>query len=356
MSSLETNHQESKAPLSVSHCADFGRRYPGEKVTFYTRVEIEEPLPGFTLRVTVPAGLTLGDYRPITDPDQPLPLVTWDQGTNHLTWQIEQACQAGDRYEYLAQAQVNPAMEDQVLLSRALVRAEEGQERSARAEETAAVAVLARAKALRYLPAIYSNDELMGRFLMLFESFWTPIDRQIDSLPHYFDAQMTPSEFLPWLASWVDLVLDEQWPEAKRRHLLQSAMRLFRKRGTRQGLVDYVEIYTDQRPEIVEHRAQNFHLGPTGQLGQSIALGTDNVPHTFTVNLKLPPLSAMQPTGEDLPEEERERHRQETARREAFRRHKIETIIEAQKPAHTRYNLHVEVDPELAMSDMREKT
>jgi phage tail-like protein len=234
---------------------------------------------------------------------------------------------------------VAPTREDRVLETRAVVTSELPGEKMIRDEATVAIAVAVKARSLDYLPAVYHEDDLMGRFLMLFESFWTPIEQQIDSLSYYFDPRLTPPDLLPWLASWIDLVLDERWPEHKRRRLLRSAVPLYRKRGTRQGLVEYLEIYTGQRPRIIEHRAHNLRLGPEARLGPGIALGTVNRPHTFTVILRLPPISPSQ-------EEER-------ARQELERQHKIEAIIEAEKPAHTAYNLHLEIDPELEVHETR---
>jgi phage tail-like protein len=376
------NEKVGRAALMVSHCADCQRRYPGETVTFYTRVEVAQPLPGFTLRVSLPVGLTLEDYRALrstaseaaTDPKQSLPLITWDEGRNHLNWQVDGECAAGNRYEYQAVARVDPANEDRILQSRAVAFAAAEGELSLRDEETATLAVQAKGDYLQYLPAIYEDDAFMGRFLMLFESFWGPIERQIDSLPFYFDPRMTPPEFLPWLASWIDLVLDEQWPEERRRQLLRSAVPLYRKRGTQKGLEDYLEIYAGTRPEVVEHRAQNFVLGPAGQLGQGIALGTANVPHTFTVRLRLPPAEVRSgsvepsPAGNGRqpdtgrgdspprPAEYRSQGGVGPDRQELARQRKIEAIINAQKPAHTRFTLHLEIDAEPATPHTREKT
>jgi phage tail-like protein len=186
--------------------------------------------------------------------------------------------------------------------------------------ESVVVAVFAQGGYLEYLPALYHRDELMGRFLMLFESFWSPIAGQIDQLPLYFDPRMTPPDFLPWLASWLDLALDERWPEERRRLLLRSAAALYRKRGTRQGLQRYLEIYTGEKAEIVEHRANNLRLGEQARLGPGVALGVANVPHTFTVVLSLPDDGA----------------------EKAECLHMIEAIIEAEKPAHTSYTVRVE--------------
>ena len=47
--------------LAVSHVADFYRSYPGKTVTLYTRVDVRKPVGGFTLRISLPPGLALGD-------------------------------------------------------------------------------------------------------------------------------------------------------------------------------------------------------------------------------------------------------------------------------------------------------
>ena len=52
---------EGDRPCRVSHVADRYRHYPGEDVILSTRVEALETLPGFTLRVAVPAGMLPGD-------------------------------------------------------------------------------------------------------------------------------------------------------------------------------------------------------------------------------------------------------------------------------------------------------
>ena len=339
MSGQPNGRQGDLARLTVSCVADSNRRYPGEAVTVFTRVDVGERVPGFTLRINMPPGLSLGEYRALGDTANGLPLVTWSEGANHLTWNVEKKSQTAARYEYQVQARVAPTQQDRVLETRAVVTSELPGEKMIRDEATVAIAVAIKARSLDYLPAVYHQDDLMGRFLMLFESFWTPIEQQIDSLSYYFDPRLTPPDLLPWLASWIDLVLDERWPEHKRRRLLCSAVSLYRKRGTRQGLVEYLEIYTGQRPRIVEHRAHNLCLGPEARLGPGIALGTVNRPHTFTVILRLPPVSPSQ-------EEER-------ARLELERQHKIEAIIEAEKPAHTAYNLQLEIDPELQVHETR---
>jgi phage tail-like protein len=226
--------------------------------------------------------------------------------------------------DFETSATVQPTNADRALISRAWATPA-GSDAWASAE--IALEVLAKGRWLRYLPSIYEEDELMGRLVMLFESFWSPIEQQIDEVPAYFDSGLAPPQFLPWLASWLNLTLDENWPEAKRRRLLRSAASLFRRRGTKAALLEYLEIYTGVHAQITEYRAVDLRLGPDARLGPRVALGRGNVPGVFTVQLRLPAIDAVDP--------------RERARLEAERLHVIESIIEAEKPAHTSYRLQI---------------
>jgi phage tail-like protein len=109
---------------------------------------------------------------------------------------------------------------------------------------------------LRHLPAVYqetrSGQNFLERFLALFETFFGGVERQIDRLPSLFDPDATPAGFLRWLASWLSLAMDETWPEERQRALLRRVPDLYRRRGTRTGLADLIEVLTGSRPLIVE--------------------------------------------------------------------------------------------------------
>lgn len=155
-----------------------------------------------------------------------------------------------------------------------------------------------RSRLLNYLPGIYADHPFLDGFLRIFESIWEPLERQIDQLYAYFDPHLTPTEFLPWLGTWVDLSLDENWPEARRRELIHRAADLYRRRGTPGALRDYLTIYLGVEPEIVED-------------------GADGNPFHFTVIFRVADPGAID---------------QDRVRR----------IIEEEKPAHTTYTLRVE--------------
>ena len=224
-----------------------------------------------------------------------------------------------------------PTVRELKLVSSASVQSGDGEQLAA---ESVQIAVFPKGKYLEHLPALFEEDDFIGRFLMLFESFWGPISHQIDAFPHYLDPALTPARFLPWLAGWFDLEFDDTWSEGQRRELLRNIMWLYRRRGTRVALKRYLEIYTRQPVEITERRAKNLKLGPTARLGVGIALGTGNVPHTFTVSVRLPALTPPPGlTGEAAAKE--------VARLEKQRRRRLEQLIEADKPAHVAYHLEI---------------
>ncbi len=100
----------------------------------------------------------------------------------------------------------------------------------------------------RYLPAVFGEEptsaDFTDRFLSLFDTTLRSIETEIDKQARFYDPLSTPSErnpkagidFLTWLASWIGVTLDRNWPEAKRRRFLKEAGRLFDLRGTREGL------------------------------------------------------------------------------------------------------------------------
>jgi phage tail-like protein len=175
---------------------------------------------------------------------------------------------------------------------------------------------------LQYLPAPFHEDPFVGRFLLIFEAILGPIERSIDNLASYFDPRLTPPELLPWLASWVGLELDENWPIAQQRQLVLWAATLYRWRGTRRGLRQHLRLYTGRTPLIVENFA-GLRVGQDAAMGINTRLGDAPRPHWITVTVLA-----------DRPDELDERI--------------LRQIIELEKPAHVGYTLDI-----LGVSDDR---
>jgi phage tail-like protein len=221
---------------------------------------------------------------------------------------------------------------------------------------------------LGYLPAIYqeppqdSSPPLpLGRFLMAFESIllglpksrpleWADLQYQpgleeivggavqqgtaeklLDGVQRYFDPgpdylpdpqkvrdyNRAPSEFLGWLAGWVALTLRDDWSDDHRRGFIAKAVQLYRLRGTKAGVIQFVQIYTGGPPVNISEQGEQFQLGVHSQIGVDTILDS-GTPFFFRVKL-----TSSDPIG--------------------FEKQKdmVAALIELQKPAHTSFKLDV---------------
>ena len=116
---------------------------------------------------------------------------------------------------------------------------------------------------MEYLPGIYSANDFLARFLLIMEHVHSPIQRTISNLSYYFDADLVPDDLIDWLGSWLGLVLDEGWPEDRRRDLIRHAPDLFQWRGTRRGMQEVIRLYTGNVPEIEEPTAAEIGADAT---------------------------------------------------------------------------------------------
>jgi len=110
---------------------------------------------------------------------------------------------------------------------------------------------------LRYLPPVYREDPVsaafLERFLSMFETSFDSLEQEINQLFRYFDPKLTPKEFLPWLASWINLSLDDEVPEQRVRQFIRRAAGLYRRKGTPGALVEFLEIYTGKSVRLTEY-------------------------------------------------------------------------------------------------------
>ncbi|NJK65790.1 MAG: hypothetical protein HC941_03995 [Microcoleus sp. SU_5_3] len=180
----------------------------------------------------------------------------------------------------------------------------------------------------KYLPATLQEDEIVDRFLLAFEQILTGrdfpseknpdiIDRAsshppgleavIGSIHTYFNPDLTPEAFLPWLANWVALSLRDDWQSATKREFIKQIVPLYRLRGTKEGLSQVLSLYLKsvQLPENVKIYEEDYFPD-----------------HYFQVELRLPRL-------------EFSRYWQQVRIAKA--------IIDREKPAHTYYGLQIQV-------------
>ena len=118
---------------------------------------------------------------------------------------------------------------------------------------------------LRRLPKTLSRDEhvasFLRRYLAMFEGQLGELEAKADARATLLDPRSSPAEILPWLASFVGLLLDERMARAPRpggkiedvrRTLIAEAIWLFRFRGTVPGLRHFVEIYLGIETILIE--------------------------------------------------------------------------------------------------------
>lgn len=349
--------------VAISHVADSYRRYPGEDVTFFTRVLAHRPLAGYQLSVLLPKGMCLRQATPPATSIIPMSAGARLAGQT-INWESKTRLAAGQTQEYQIVAQIEPYQmlwndyrtDEQTIQQRngqkshwappthapstlvlhcraALQNLQEQPVASEVAQvqpwpqewdqqqEIVPIAVCAHGQYMQYLPALYEQqDDFLARFLMLFESFWAPLEQQIDHLYTYFDVKVTPPHFLKWLATWFDLALSERWSEQQQRALLTEIVQLYHQRGTRRGLQRYLELLTGGKVQITEFIAHQFRIGASARLGTGIAVGRQGAPFTFAVHVTLPTSTQAEQQTHQI----------------------IESIINAEKPVHTTYQLTID--------------
>lgn len=148
---------------------------------------------------------------------------------------------------------------------------------------------------LDFLPVIFQDGDFLGRFLLIFQSIWEPLEQRQDHLPMYFDPRTCPEPFLQWLSDWLGVLVGPVSDEGRLRMLLGEAVELYRWRGTRYGLTRMIEITTGITPLIGE---------------------TPEDPAVLRIRVSVPPESKVD-------------------------RDAIERLIVANKPAHAAYLLEV---------------
>jgi phage tail-like protein len=190
-----------------------------------------------------------------------------------------------------------------------------------------------RSSFLDLLPAIYSDDPFLGRFLIAFEQVLTGVsgsdappaqglEQTIANIASLFDARNTREDFIPWLAGWVALGLRADWTIAQKRDFLANIVPLYRRRGTKENLADLLRIYTGLSPVITGIEESDFQIGVHSTIGSDTWID-GRPPHFFEVSVTMP-----------NPDQKTLQRQTEIAT----------ALIELQKPAHTTFVLHVVFD------------
>ena len=177
---------------------------------------------------------------------------------------------------------------------------------------------------VKWLPSIYQRNDLNGKnflrdLLWIVQHLFSTIEEKLDVIHNFFDPYEAPEAFLPWLASWSAMVLEEDWPLSKKRRLIKKAIEMYRIRGTVKGLKLFISLFTGHEPEIRENEwpFRGWRVGTTSEIAiDSVVLPPVNLAHTFVVEMPV--------AYKDISPEAVIR---------------IHEIIQMEKPAHTQYYL-----------------
>ena len=134
---------------------------------------------------------------------------------------------------------------------------------------------------LDFLPDIYSEVDLIGRLLKIFEQTFEPTVNAFEVMWAYLDPLTAPESLLPFLAHWVGWELISTIPLERQRYLIRNAISIYRWRGTKKGLRFYLHLYTglpldEDLPEREKHICIEEQVGAGFVLARA-NLGEDTV-------------------------------------------------------------------------------
>src|SRR5690606_13663093 len=109
-----------------------------------------------------------------------------------------------------------------------------------------------RASLGRFLPRFFRDstpeDDFLARWLALFETTaFDGVARRLRAYPELFDPRTAPAAMLPFLARWLELPAPPRIAadEPRLRRILARAPGLAPRRGTADGLIAIIRLYTD---------------------------------------------------------------------------------------------------------------
>lgn len=206
----------------------------------------------------------------------------------------------------------------------------------------------------RYLPRFLRDstpeDGFLARWLALFETTaFDGVAARMRAYPELFDPRTAPETMLPYLAAWLSLPVPPRVAAepVRLRRILARAAELARARGTVDGLVEIIRLYTDVHVQVRESfvSGSRFVLGcgPHGGpvLGCDTALTAEEAP-TYLGDARLGStqlLEVDERTG-TLPAFF-EVLAPAAALCSSETRSLIETLIASEKPVHSRHALRV---------------
>lgn len=116
------------------------------------------------------------------------------------------------------------------------------------------------------LPGVFQEDPFTQGFCAALDQVLLPVVTALDGFPAYLDPGTAPLQMLVRLAGWVGLPVTGRWTQESLRQVLAAAMRLYERRGTRQGLEELLRLLTGSDPDLRESGGASWSATPRAQL------------------------------------------------------------------------------------------
>jgi phage tail-like protein len=116
------------------------------------------------------------------------------------------------------------------------------------------------------MPGVYQEDAFAMEWLAGLDDVLAPIISTLDCVEAYIDPRLAPMDFLEWLAGWVGITVDQNWPIGRARIAVAKAVHLYRTRGTPEGLREYVEVLTGGQVEVLDNGGAAWSRAPGADL------------------------------------------------------------------------------------------
>ncbi|MEC7241496.1 MAG: phage tail protein [Myxococcota bacterium] len=180
--------------------------------------------------------------------------------------------------------------------------------------------------------------ERLRNFLLLFQHIVTTVVEQVEDMPSLTHPLWADQKFLTWIASWVSFTLDEAIPLHQQRELIRRAIRLYRNRGTKEGMEEMVRVLTSA-PAVVKERQRPtpFVVG-----GSTLASGktvSDRYLRGELGGYYLYDEGCTDTSFFVIELEARERFARRFSERAAFILDRISQVATNEKPAHTTFTI-----------------
>ena len=103
------------------------------------------------------------------------------------------------------------------------------------------------------LPMGMLDDGFFIRFTGLFQELASSLLDDVDNVPNTVDVTVAPPAMVRWLGSWIGIeTIDSSLPEALQRRIVAESGQILAWRGTRKGLVQFLELFTGGPVEVTD--------------------------------------------------------------------------------------------------------